>query len=156
MSLDLDRELEALGIPAVQTAPPAAKPEPPRAVTNEVHPLAANWSKWKDRFAEAMDDGFYTVEQLEKLIFSNHAQLWCGNNAAIVTKIENYEGGARVLQAIWMAGDLAEAIDMSPGIESFGRSMGCTQALIEGRPGWVKLLKAKGYKPWSMTVGKAI
>lgn len=154
--MNLDAELEAMGIPALQT--PQGEPDrpAPQAVTDHVHPIAANWAKWKDRIADAVGGGFDTVAEIERAIFSNQAQLWCGKDAAVVTKIQTYPGGERVLMALWMAGDIEDAMAMASGIESFGRSMGCTSALIEGRKGWERLLRKHGYDPWSVTVRKAL
>lgn len=154
--MTLNEELEQLGLPQVQQAPPASAPPAPAPVTAEtVHPMHAQWSKWRPEFAKAMDGSFHTVDALERLIFQNRAQLWPGARAAIVTEIQDYPG-ERVLQALWAAGDVDEIIALIPGLESFGRLMGCTSVLVEGQKAWQRVLKPHGYGHWSTTLRKAL
>lgn len=166
--MTLDEELAELGVgdssPGATSRRPeeeAAPAEPPRAELSvvgpdSVHPMAAQWARWRDRFAEAMDGSFHTIEGLERLVLQGRVQLWPGRNAAIVTEIVTYVGGERAIQGLWAAGDVAEVMDLIPGAEAYGRLMGCTSVLIEGRAGWARALKALGYAPWSVTLRKAL
>jgi hypothetical protein len=160
--MTLDEELAELGV-VVGGAPspnPVAKVAPKAdvsLVTAETrHPLADQWAIWKPRFAEAMDMSFDSMEDLERLVLQGRLQFWPGKDCALITEVHTYPGGERVVQAKWAAGDLAELAALSPGVEAFGRAHGCTTALIEGRSGWVKQLKALGYQPWSVTLKKKL
>jgi len=157
--MTLEEELAELGVPAVEGAQPAV--ESPRAELTvvgpaTVHPIGAQWLKWRDRFAEAMDGSYQTIESLEKLVLQGRVQFWPGRNAAIITEVQTYPGGERAIQGLWAAGDVAEVMELIPGAEAYGRLHGCTSVLIEGRAGWARPLKALGYAPWSVTLRKAL
>lgn len=163
--MTLDEELAEMGVSAGAPelpAPPVA--DAPSAVLQHltvvgpetVHPMAAQWAKWRSRFAEAMDGSFHTIEGLEQLVFQGRVQFWPGKNAAIITEIQDYLAGERTLQSLWAAGDVVEVLEMIPGIEAHGRLQGCASVLVEGRAGWTKPLKALGYEPWSVTLRKTL
>jgi hypothetical protein len=163
--MTLDDELAELGVtvPAPKPTPPApSAPEkaPERALSvvapGAVHPMAVQWAKWRERIAEAMDLAFDTMEGLEQMVLQGRLQFWPGREAAVITEIYTYAGGEKVIQAKWAAGDVAEILEMVPGIEAFGRMHGCTTALVEGREGWVRPLKPLGYSRWSVTLRKAL
>jgi hypothetical protein len=132
--------------------------------TAEVHRIAGEpddptliqWARFRDQFAEAFGDGFWSLEDLEQKIASKRAFFFPGKNAAVVGMIEVYPGGNRVMQFHWAVGDVAEIVSMEPGLVAISRMMGCTGVLIEGRSAWAKLLKPLGYEPFSVTVHKAI
>lgn len=106
--------------------------------------------------ADAVGDGFHTVAGIEQTIRKGTAQLWVGAGCIVVTEVQSYLGGAKVLQFMWAAGDLEACLAATPDIEAWGRRIGCTTSLVESRPAWAKLLKPLGYTPWSVTVQKAL
>lgn len=75
---------------------------------------------------------------------AGRAQLWAGERSAMVTQCV---GEARGLCLhVWLAGgDLAEILEMKPGIEAWAHAQGCTYVTIDGRPGWVRVLRRHGY-----------
>lgn len=159
--MTLDDELAELGVTApAQTLPPPPAPPPERQLSlvapDAVSPMAAQWAKWRQPLAEAMDLAFDTMEGLEQMVFQGRLQFWPGRGAAVITEIYTYAGGEKVIQAKWAAGDVAEIMEMVPGIEAFGRMQGCTTALVEGREGWVRPLKPLGYSRWSVTLRKRL
>lgn len=119
-------------------------------------PTLVQWAKFRDLFAEAMEDGFWTLEDLEQKIAAKRAFFFPGKAAAVVTEIQVYPGGRRVMQAMWGVGDVAEIVAMEPGIVAVARMMGCDAILLEGRLAWAKVMKPLGYEPWSITLHKAI
>lgn len=121
-----------------------------------VDPLLSQWSRFRDLFAGAMNDGFWTIEDLEQRIAHRRAFFFPGSEAAIVGQVEAYPGGAQVFQVLWAVGDLEETVRMAPGVEAVARMMGCTGMLIEGRAAWQRVLKPLGYEPWSVTLFKAL
>lgn len=122
-----------------------------------VDPLLSQWSRFRDGFAAAMvDHDFWTIEELESRVANRRAFFFPGANAAMVGQIEVYPGGAKVFQVLWATGDVDELIRMAPGIEALARMMGCTEALIEGREAWKRLLAPMGYGLFSVTLRKAL
>jgi hypothetical protein len=84
-----------------------------------------------------------------------HAQLWSGHRAAFVTQIDPEEKALHC----WLAGgDLTELLAMIPGLEAFGRGWGCTSATVsvEGRQGWIRVLKPHGYERDGDVLRKAL
>lgn len=121
-----------------------------------VDPLLAQWVRFRDLFADAMGEGFWTIEDLEQKIAHRRAFFFPGAGSALVGQIEVYPGGSKVFQVLWAVGDVAEIVTMAPGVEAVARMMGCDTMLIEGREAWRRVLKGHGYEPWSVTLFKAL
>lgn len=122
-----------------------------------VDPLLTQWARYRDGFAAAMaDEGMWTIEELEARIAARRAFFFPGREAAMVGQIEAYPSGLRVMQIHWATGDVAELLQMAPGIESLARMMGCDEILIEGREAWRKLLEPMGYGLFSVTLRKRL
>lgn len=119
-------------------------------------PTLVQWARFRDQFAEALGDGYWTLEDLEQKIASKRAFFFPGKNAAVVGEIQVYPGGNHVMQFTWAVGDVAEVVSMEPGLIALSRMMGCNEVLIEGRMAWAKLLAPLGYETWSVTLRKAI
>lgn len=120
-----------------------------------VNPLLAQWLRFKPQFVEAMAHSFHDVEDLERKIGQGRAYLFPGKNAAVVAEKAEYSGQT-VFQCLWSVGDLDEVLALAPGIEAFGRLIGCSEMLVEGRRGWEKVLKPLGYEFFSVTMRKAL
>ena len=121
-----------------------------------VDPILAQWARFRERFADAMRGGFWTLEDLEDKIAAKRAFFFPGKDAAMVAEIVAYPGGTRAFQVLWACGEVAELLQMAPGVEAMGRMMGCTEMLIEGQKAWERLLKPMGYEAFSVTVRKAL
>ena len=121
-----------------------------------VDPVLAQWARFREQFAEAMRDGFWTLEDLENKIADKRAFFFPGREAAMVAEIVAYPGGVRAFQVLWACGSPAELLQMAPGVEAMGRMMGCSEMLIEGQKAWERLLKPMGYEPFSVTLRKAL
>ncbi|MBC7168426.1 hypothetical protein [Phenylobacterium sp.] len=85
------------------------------------------------------------VELLRELA-AGRAQLWIGDQAAVVTQcVATAEG--RSLH-IWLAGGrLAGVLALREGVEAWARGQGCGAVTLEGRPGWARVLRPHGYAP---------
>jgi hypothetical protein len=104
-----------------------------------------------------MDGRLFTIEYLDTLIGQMKAQVWYGERSAIVTEIKEYPSGARVIEGVVAAGDLSEIVEtLIPKAEEWGRSIGCTLALIQSRQGWARALKPAGYSPFQIAVAKQL
>lgn len=121
-----------------------------------VDPVQLQWARFREMFAEAMREGFWTVEDLEAKIASHRAFFFPGRTSACVGEVQVYPGGSRVMQITWAVGDVEELLTLEPGVAAVSRMMGCTGMLIEGRQAWAKLMKPLGYEPWSVTLYKVI
>ena len=127
---------------------------PPEVIA--ASPLEAQWLRFRDEFAEAMEGGLYTVENLEHRILTGDAYFWPGQACAVVAERVVYPTGEAVLQTLWAVGDLEEVLTLEPALAATARLLGCTRVLIEGRKGWERLMKPLGYEPWSVTLCKVL
>lgn len=123
---------------------------------HENNPIVDQLERCKGWLMEALDAELFTWDDVVRKVLTSHAMLWPGKNCAIVTTDELYPTGDRVLQTWLAGGDMAEILQMAPGIEALARMRGCTASLIEGRQGWAKVMKPHGYELWSVTLRKAL
>ena len=97
---------------------------------------------------------WWGMGDVEADLAAGEARLWLGERSCVVTRVRPGVNGEQLLE-IWIAGgELAELKAALPRIEDWGRSVGCTQAMIDGRPGWVRELKADGYEPFTVSIRK--
>jgi hypothetical protein len=146
--MSLDAELMDMGIDTT----PAPRPEL-KIVPRPLHP---QWERFKPQIAEAMDGGFYSIEGVERGLADGRLMLWPAKDSAVITEILTYQGGERVIQALWACGKTEEIVALSPGIEAYGRLMGCTSFLVESREAWKRVLKPLGFELWSVTMRKGL
>ena len=99
-----------------------------------------DWLAW---LTPALGDA--TEAELIEEIAAGRAQLWPGETAAMVTQcLDGPEG--RFLH-VWLAGGSLEGVmALKPGVEAWGRAMGCAEVTINGRSGWARILKADGFR----------
>lgn len=120
-------------------------------------PTGPYWHRWRDEFAKALDERLYTIDYLDRLLLDGQAQIWFGDEAAIVTEIRPYPTGAHAIHGVVAAGELSEIIGhLIPKAEDWGRSIGCILSIIESRPGWVRKLKGAGYEIHQTAVRKEL
>jgi hypothetical protein len=120
----------------------------------DVDPVVAAWARWRDKFAELMNDGMWNVEELEDRIAAKQAIFFPGATCALVGEIILYPTGMKVMHVTWVVGEMTEVLAMAPGVESVARMMGCKRMLCEGREGWKKALADIGYDFFSVTMTK--
>jgi hypothetical protein len=84
----------------------------------------------------------HTIDDVERELLREKAQLWCGDTSIIVTEIGEFPLGNKV--RIWLAaGDMEELVDeMLPEIESWAKDQNCVAVTIVGRKGWLRKLKS--------------
>lgn len=138
--------------------PKAIEPKPElKPVTEEtVHPRNAQWNKFRPLFAEAIEGSRYSIEDVDRQVGQGLMMFFPGQNSAVIATQVTFPDGTKDLQTLWAVGDLKEIVELEPGICAMARLLGCVGVMVEGRKGWEKLLKDKGYKPWSVTVRKAL
>lgn len=108
------------------------------------------WGAARRHLLPALIDG--TEDDLVDEISRGLAQLWTGRHAALVTQLVR---PASI--HCWLAGgDLDEILALMPGVESYGRAMGCAFATVDGRRGWARVLRPYGYLPVGSELQKVL
>lgn len=117
----------------------------------------AEYEKFRDGFASAIDPRFHTIEWLDEQIATGRAFVWFGQKAAIVAAIKEYPTGTKAIHGLCEAGDPQEVIEtLIPAAEAWGRQQGCQFAEIQSRPAWARLLKGRGYLPFQTSILKEL
>jgi hypothetical protein len=81
------------------------------------------------------------IEQVERDLFNELAQLWVASSGVAVTQItKSRHRDYRTCTLIVFAGDYARCIEYLPTLEQFGRREGCSRFVILGRKGWKRRL----------------
>ncbi len=89
-------------------------------------------------------DARLSREALAARLATGQAMLWPGEGAALVTECLITPEG-RCLH-VWLGGGrLAALMALRPGVEAWGRAMGCDYATIDGRRGWDRVFRRHGY-----------
>lgn len=130
--------------------------EPESLQAGPVDPIVDQWLRFKPMFAELMQRGMWTLADLEAKVISKRAFLFPGKESALIGEIQIYPGGAQIMHITFGVGEAAELLSMEPGILSICRMLGCSALVVEGRLGWMKLLKPLGYEPLAVTMIKAV
>lgn len=103
--------------------------------------VVAEYARCRGWLVPALADAT-EAEVLTKLI-AGTAQLWPGEQSAMVTQLLQ---GSEPYIHVWIAGgDLHDLYALGPGMEAWARGQGARAARINGRPGWARVLKAKGF-----------
>lgn len=105
--------------------------------------------------ALAVGGGTHGVMDVLQQLSKGGAQLWTDEDALIITEVHD----APKLRELrfWIAtGKLDAVIQLSKRVLDWGREMGCDQAVLTGRRGWVKPLAAEGWEPWMVVMGRKL
>lgn len=110
---------------------------------------------WLQKMAR-WSGGRRTVEDIVRRVVTREALLWVTKNAegtpngALVTHIEAYPR-MRMLSVDHCAGERGQmddiANEMYEALEKFSKFNQCEGVEFVGRPGWVKHVEKRGYKP---------
>lgn len=103
---------------------------------------------WQDHIKRALSyQATHAIEDVERMILEDEAQLWLGEKSAAVTEIVQFPK-CKTLHLWLCGGDLREIIDvMLPKAEAFARQEGCTRLTTAGRVGWDRVMKGQGFSP---------
>jgi hypothetical protein len=89
------------------------------------------------------------------MLLDGRAQWWREGDGAIVTELLQFPN-FNVLNHWLAAGKLSDTLELVPQIERWARTQGCARAVGIGRPGWLRVLKKYGYKPWGAAFAKEL
>ena len=115
----------------------------------------SGWADWRGRIAQACDGSHHSIESIEASLIEGRAQALTLPDCCFVVELADYPQ-ARACQVMWAAGALAAILDGLPRLHAWAKLQGCTEMLVEGRAGWARALKSLDYRPWSVTVRKAL
>ena len=90
--------------------------------------------------------GTHTFEDVAAGIASGHMQLWPTEKACAVTEIVVYPR-KNVLHVFLAAGDLEQIVNGIDAVAAWGKSQGCESLTLNGRHGWQRVLKNRGWTP---------
>ncbi len=118
--------------------------------------FAEDWDRCAPWLAAALNHagGTHAVEDVRDMVLDGEARFWAGRGCALVATVEDDPRERRLL--IWLAGGARDELEteLLPRAEGWGRARGCRRAMIVGRPGWERSLKAKGYAPLARLIAK--
>lgn len=99
----------------------------------------------------------HSFADVEAALAEGRAQLFPGERSVIVTAIEDYPNGERVIDT-WLAGGDGEEIaeTMRPKVEAWAESQGCTLVTVSGRKGWERMLAPHGYDHFATVLAKRL
>lgn len=96
----------------------------------------------------------YSLNDILEQIADGRMQSFCRGETWAVTQINEYPR-RKALDLVFVVGDMEELERMESDIIAFGRKMGCTLIMTNGRMGWLKK-KFKGWKAVSCMFVKEI
>lgn len=114
-----------------------------------------DYLRFRERLAEGLDPRFHPIEYLDHLMETGQAFIWTTRNAALVCDVRDYPGGARAIQVVIACGNKGDIVGvLRQRAEEWARAIGCTDVIVESRPGWVRALRKHGYEPHQQAVRK--
>ena len=95
-------------------------------------------------------------EDIRVMLLNGDATLWSTQNGCVVTCFTTFPAG-KMLQMWLMGGDFEEVYnERNASIEAFARENGCTTLFINGRKGWERRMKDRGYDFASVVLTKEL
>ena len=118
----------------------------------------AEWARLKHHIEAALatSPGFETIEDVEAFVASGRYQVFFGRESIAITEIASYPR-RKVLNILHGGGDLNELLnELEPSMCAFARSQGCSAITGQGRKGWERVTKARGYDFGFITMMKVL
>lgn len=99
----------------------------------------------------------YTMSDVEAAIERGSAFLKVGAHSCVLIGVADEGGAGERIADVWLAGgDMEEIASAVPALEAWACAMGCTQVVLNGRKGWVRVLAPQGYEYLSTSVRKLL
>lgn len=95
------------------------------------------YEKWRHRLARANDADLIPITHVDELLAGGLAQYWATDDAAIVTQLKEWPGGAVTIEVIAAAGKKADITGpLHESAAEWARANGATHIMVAGRDGW--------------------
>lgn len=95
------------------------------------------YEKWRHRLARANNPALIPITYVDELLSDGRAQFWATEDAAIVTQLREWPGGAVTVEVIAAAGKKGDVIGpLHEAAAVWAKGEGASHVLIAGRDGW--------------------
>lgn len=95
------------------------------------------YEKWRGRLARANDPALIPITHIDELLSEGLAQFWATDDAAMVSQLREWPGGAVTVEVIAAAGRKSDIIGhLGDSVQAWGAANGASHALVAGRDGW--------------------
>ena len=95
------------------------------------------YDKWRHRLARANDPALIPITHVDELLAEGLAQFWATDDAAIVTQLRTWPGGAVTVEVVAAAGKKADIIGpLHESAAAWAMTQGATHVMVAGRDGW--------------------
>lgn len=95
------------------------------------------YAKWRARLARANDPRLIPITHIDELLVSGLAQFWATDDAAMVTELKAWPGGAVTIEPIAAAGKKGDIVGpLGDAAVEWGKANGATIVRVAGRDGW--------------------
>jgi hypothetical protein len=88
----------------------------------------------------------HCFDDVVEAVRSGGMQAWVNGDTIAITEIIAYPR-KKVLHCFLAGGNIDRVIEMMDSAAAWGRAHGCEAFTIAGRKGWVRALRAHGWKP---------
>ena len=120
-------------------------------------PGSSDYADWRERLADANDPAFWPIEAIDRELTEGRAQFWCDGESAIVTRLIEYPGGAKVIEILAAYGHLESLwTQIQPALETYARNNGIGILRATGRLGWARAGKKHGWKAEMVIIEKEL
>lgn len=122
---------------------------------DEIPPLKLLWYERKHLVEEALKKGYdtHTIDEVEERLEAGYAQLFVSDNSAMVVELPRING--ELAAHIWLAGgDMEELLELEEHMTEWSKQQGCKYVTINGRLGWERVLRDRGYNRIKVTLKK--
>lgn len=129
--------MDVIDFPAHRTA------NPDREAVARHQWVNAHWERCRPYLVAALAEGlgeFFTIDDVRERLLSGDAQFWALPNGVVVTHVETYPTGLKVLRGMLSGGNLGEVQEAEPRIRAWASDLGCNAIMIQGRRGLLRAL----------------
>jgi hypothetical protein len=100
-----------------------------------------NYEKWRHRLARANDPLMIPITHVDELLSEGLAQFWATPDAAIVTLLKSWPGGAVTVEVVAAAGKKCDITGpLHTAAAAWAKEHGATHVMVAGRKGWQREL----------------
>ena len=95
------------------------------------------YEKWRHRLARANNPALIPIDHIDAMLSAGLAQFWATDDAAMVTQLNAWPGGAVTIEVVAAAGKKGDILGpLYDAAREWGAVNGATHILVAGREGW--------------------